>query len=132
MDRLSDGAALVAAQIVHDDDVPWRQRGNQHLLHIGGEAPAVDGTIEDARGGNAVTAQGREEGERTPVAVGNLRYQPPAADAAPVGARHIGLGPSLINEDQPGRIKPLLILPPLGATSRDVRPVLFAGVQAFF
>jgi hypothetical protein len=46
--------------------------------------------------------------------------------------RHVGLGPGLVDEDQAGWIDPRLILLPTGSMARDVRPVLFAGQNAFF
>jgi hypothetical protein len=49
-----------------------------------------------------------------------------------VAARHVGLGPGLVDEDQARRIKPPLILSPLRPSPGDVGTVLFAGVQAFF
>jgi hypothetical protein len=45
---------------------------------------------------------------------------------------HVGLGPSLVDEDQPFGFKPALVfLPPL-ASPGDVGATLLAGVQAFF
>ena len=73
-----------------------------------------------------------EEGQRAPVAVRHLGDQPLAARRAAVGAGHVGLGPGLVDEDQAGGIKPPLILLPLRAPARHVRPILLAGVQAFF
>jgi hypothetical protein len=35
LDRRTDAQALVAAEVVHDDDVAWLQLGNQHLIDIG-------------------------------------------------------------------------------------------------
>jgi hypothetical protein len=46
--------------------------------------------------------------------------------------RHVVLGPGLVDEDQAGGIDPPLILAPLLAATRDVRPVLLLGEQAFF
>jgi hypothetical protein len=59
--------------------------------------------------------------------VQGLALPPPATQA-----RHVGLGPSFINEHQPRRIDPGLILLPPGAPSGDIRPVLFGCVDGFF
>lgn len=48
-DRLPDGFALVATEIVHDDHVAGLERGHETLLHPGGEGDAVDRAIEDIR-----------------------------------------------------------------------------------
>jgi hypothetical protein len=45
---------------------------------------------------------------------------------------HVGLGPGLVDEDQPFGGKPTLIFPPPLAPAGDVGAVLFAGVQALF
>ncbi len=76
-----------------------------------------------------VVAQGGEEGERAPSPV---RYEALAAPASPVETGHVGLGPGLVDKDQPARVKPALMhLPPLAAASY-VGPVLLGGEQAFF
>jgi hypothetical protein len=49
-----------------------------------------------------------------------------------MAARHIGLGPGLVDEDQASRINPTLIGLPLRPPARDVRAILLGGVQAFF
>jgi hypothetical protein len=60
------------------------------------------------------------------------RIPPAAAGTAAVDARHVGLGPGLVDEDQARRVKPALILLPAGAPACDVRSVLLGRVQAFF
>jgi ABC-type uncharacterized transport system substrate-binding protein len=50
----------VAAEIIHDDDVAWFEDREELLRHIGAEALTIDRTVEDARGGQAVAAQGPE------------------------------------------------------------------------
>jgi hypothetical protein len=77
-------------------------------------------------------AQGRQEGEGPPAAVWGLGNEPLAPETAAVGARQVGLGPGLVDEDQAGRVKPALILLPLRAPPGDVGPLLLAGVQGFF
>jgi hypothetical protein len=49
-----------------------------------------------------------------------------------VRSRHVGFGPSLVDEDQPTRIKPTLVLLPLAPPAGDVGAVLLGGEQAFF
>jgi hypothetical protein len=131
-DGPSDGVALVAAEIVEDDDVAWLERRHQYLLDIGQEALAVDRPVDDARGVDAVMAQSGEEGERVPAAMRGLGDQPGAPRGAPVAACHVGFGPGLVDEDQSLRVNPALILLPLSPPPRDVGTILLAGVQAFF
>ena len=69
-----DGAAhrlaLVATEIIEDDDVARLQRWGQNLIDIGPEALAVDWTIENPWGLDTITPQGGEEGHCLPVTVG--------------------------------------------------------------
>ncbi len=126
------GGLLVAAQIVHNDDIARSEGRQQTLFDIGQEAGAVDRAIEDARSGHAVVAQRRHEGQRVPVAVGAGRPQPLAPGAAAMATSHVGLGPRLVQEDEAPRIKLALRASPLPAALRDVRPLLLGGHQAFF
>ena len=64
------GRTLVAAQIVHNDDIARSEGRQQALFDISQEARPVDRAIEDTRSGHAVVAQRRHEGQRLPVAVG--------------------------------------------------------------
>src|SRR3546814_14897181 len=80
----SDLPGLVAAEIVHDDDIARLEAGDQLLANIGQEAFAVDRTVEDARRGEPIAAQGAQEGHGAPVAVRGeaanpLASWPPAA-----------------------------------------------------
>ncbi len=70
VDGFANGLGFVAAQIIHDDDVSRLQCGHQLLLHIGQKTCAVDGPVEDIRGGEPICAQGTEEGHGAPAAVG--------------------------------------------------------------
>jgi hypothetical protein len=45
---------------------------------------------------------------------------------------HIGLGPGLVDKDQPFGVKPALVFLPLLAPAGDIGTILFAGVQALF
>ena len=124
------GRTLVAAQIVHNDDIAGGEGRQQTLFDIGQEAGAVERAIEDTRSGNPVVAQRRHQGQRVPVAVGAGGAQPLAPGTAAMAAGHVGLGPGLIQEHEPARIKlALLALPPAPG---DVRPLLLGGHQAFF
>jgi hypothetical protein len=57
-DSATDRLPLMAAEIVHGDDVARSQGRDEHLLHIGEKASAVDRAIAHARRHNTVAAQG--------------------------------------------------------------------------
>lgn len=71
----ADGGALVAGEIVHDDDVAGGQCGHEELLDPLGKARAVDRLIEDARRVDPVATQGGDERHGPPVAIWHLGVQ---------------------------------------------------------
>ena len=95
----------MAAEIVHDDDVAGFENRHELLLDIGAEAFAVDRSVEDARRGEPVAAQGAEEGQRPPVAAGREAAQAIALRPPSAQRRHVGLDPGLVDEDQTPRIE---------------------------
>ena len=126
------GGTLVAAQIVHNDDIARRERWQQTLFDIGQEAGTVHRALEDTRSRKAVVVQRCHEGQRLPVTMGPVRAQPLAPGAAAMTAGHVRLGPGLIQEHESARIKLALRALPPAAALRDVRPILLGGRQAFF
>ena len=126
------GLALVAAEIVHDDDVAWAQRGDEDLLDIGSKALAVDRPLEKPWRVDPVMAQGGQEGRGLPAAVRDLGDERSAARRPSPQRRHVGLGPGLVDEDQALRIDAILILCPLRPPPRDVGTIAFASHHAFF
>jgi hypothetical protein len=131
-DGSTNGFAFVATEIVHDDDVALLERGHEDLLDIGQEAPAVDRTVDDAGRVDPVRPQCRQEGQRPPFAERRLGEEPLTSRASSMPARHVGLGPGLVDEDQPRRIELGLMALPALTPPCDVGPVLLRGVQAFF
>ena len=131
-DGAAHGLALVGAEIVHDDDVAGPERGDENLLDIEAEALAVDRPVDEPGRVDAVMAQRGQEGHGLPVAVRHLGLEPLAARRPAPERRHVGLGPGLVDEDQAGRIDPVLILRPLRPPSRDVGTIPLAGDQRLF
>lgn len=122
----------MTAQVVHDNDVAGRECWHEELLDIVGEALAVDGLIEHARGINPVVAEGCEEGHRAPMAIRHFGLKPLTDGCPAPQGGHIRFRPRLINENKSGWIKPTLIFLPLRAPPSDGRPQLFSGQNAFF
>jgi len=131
-----DGAAhrlaLVATEIIEDDDVARLQRWGQNLIDIGPEALAVDWTIENPWGLDTITPQGGEEGHCLPVTVRDLCREPPAPRAPTSDGSHVGLDPGFIDEDETGRINPRLIFFPTRPAARHVGAILLGRQHAFF
>jgi hypothetical protein len=122
----------VAAEIVHDDDVAGAERGHEALLDPGEEAGAVDRTIEHAGCLDAIVAQCGQERHRLPVGVRHLRLQPVAAAAPAAQGRHVRLRPGLVDKDETAGLEAVLMPPPAGAPTRDVRPIPARWRERFF
>ena len=128
----TDGMSLMAAEVVHDDDVVRQQGGNQDLLDIDPKPLTVDRAIEKPGRFDAVVTQGSHEGHGIPMSERSLGHQPFALRRPASQRRHVGLGPGLVNENQTGGINLPLIALPLRTSARDVGSGLLAGVQCFF
>jgi hypothetical protein len=131
-DHLSDGASLVGAQIVHDDDVAGFQTGNEDLFDIDQEALGVDRTVEQPRRLDPVMAERGQEGHGVPVAERRRPWQALSARRPAPQRRHVGLGPGLVDEDQAGWVDARSVFQPLRPAADDIRPALLAGNQRLF
>jgi len=131
-DGAAYGVASVAAEIVHDNDVARSERWHQDLLGVGEETHAIDRAVEHARRGDPIVTQRGEERHGLPMSMRHPGEEPCAAQTAPMGSRHVGLGPSLVDEDEALRLELALVAPPSRAAPGDVGALLLAGVQAFF
>ena len=131
-DRTPDRGGLVAAEIVHDDDITGFERQDEVLLDIGTEAGAVDRPIEDAGCGKPIMAQRAEEGQRAPMAMWRKPAQPLALRSPAAQRRHVGLDPGLVDEDQLVRIEARLQRAPALPPADDTSPRLLKREQRFF
>src|SRR3954467_2051489 len=57
LDGLAHRMALVARQVVDDDDVTRRERRHEDLSHVLQEALAINGAVEELGGGHAAQPQ---------------------------------------------------------------------------
>ena len=131
-DRLTNRFALVAAEVVHDDDIVGLEGRHQELLDISQEDVAIDRAVEDAGRVDSIVTERGNEGHGAPVSEGSLGIERLATSAPTMGPRHVGLGPGFINEDQTFGIEPALNPLPERTLARDVRAILFTCEQGFF
>ena len=128
----ANGAALMTSEVVHDDNIAWREDREENLLDISAEACAIDRSVDDAGRGEPVAPQRRQESERLPFAERRFGDEARASSASAMGAGHVGFRPGLVDKHKPPRIdRRLTRLPPLTPPG-DVRAVLFGGAKAFF
>ena len=121
--------AFMAAEIVEDDDVAGRQPRHQETLDVNEEAGPVDRSINDAWRLDTIDTQGCHNGHGAPMAVWRLLDEAIATPAPAAQARHVCLGPGLVDEDEALGVKPGLVGLPPCAPPGDVGSVLFGGVQ---
>ena len=131
-DGLAHTADLVRGKVVANDEVAAAQLGGEEFLHVGQEHGPVHRAIKEQRRGEAVVAQGGDEGEGAPVAVRHLAQAALGALGPPVEPRHLGVEARLIEKDEPACRPARLLALPLLAGQHDVGPALLRGVQRFF
>jgi len=106
VDEAAQRGRLVAAEIIHDDDVAGLEDWNELLFDISSKAFAVDRTVEDAGGRELIAAKGAEEGQCPPVAMWREASHPIALRPPSAQRSHAGLDPGFVNKDQTPRIEP--------------------------
>lgn len=127
--------AFVAGQVIEDDHVTALERRGQLGFNIGFKDRPVHGTVNDPRSGQAVMAQGGDEGLRSPVTEGGLHLQSlPPASPSPQPC-HLGRSPGFIDKDEPFRalLHPrLAVRLPHAPRTNNVSAIGFARQQRFF
>src|SRR5271154_141769 len=107
-DGIAGRLALVAAEVVKDDEFAPCQGRRQHLFDIEREEFAIDGAINDPGGADPVVTQRCDEGHGLPMAEA-LPARSPAAQR-----RHVGFDPGLVDKYQARSVNPALMLLPAG------------------
>ena len=127
--------AFVGRQIVADDDVAWLEGRGQLRLDIGFEDAPIHRRVDHERRGERVAAQAGDEGLGLPMSERRLGEKPSPLGTAAAQTRHLGGGSSLVQEDEPVRLKAhprLADFCPFLARVLDVGAILFARPQSFF
>ena len=109
-----------------------RQGGCEHLLGVGQGPAAVMGRPAPWALSRPPAASRADEGRGLLMAVRNAGPQPVASWSPAAGARHLGRGAGLVDEDELGRVEIKLALEPALPPGEHVLPVLFGGVSRFF
>src|SRR5690606_31555183 len=104
-DGFADGARSMAAEVVEYDDVARPQRRHQELLDVATEYRSVDRSVDDAGLCQRVDPKSCKEREGAPASVGREAEQALALLAPAAKRRHVGLDPSLVDEDQTAGIE---------------------------
>ena len=135
--RLSGAVAFVRRQIVEDDDVTFVQQGGELCFDVALKGVAIHGSIDHPWCDKAVMSQTGNECHGFPVTVRDGGNHPAAFAAAPPQARHLGVDPGFIDENDLADailmdLKPGLTPPPDRPCRHDIMAILFTGVCGFF
>ena len=107
--RLAYPRYFVRRKIIHNDDIATFERWHKKLLHPCDKGEAVHRSFHYKRRHHPVMAQSSDEGDRLPMSVRRIADQPLATRAAAAQSHHVGRGGSLVDKDQPRRIKKALL-----------------------
>ena len=122
----------MGAEIVHDHEIIGAQRRHQNLFDVGEEQLAVDRAVIHARRYQPVIAQAGNEGRCFPMPMRNGRDHALASCSAAKQSGHVGLDPGLVDEDQPPRLQPGLLLAPVSAGRGNVGAILLGRTERLF
>ena len=128
LDVFAELWSLVAGQVVHDDDFAGAQFGDQHLVDTGLGSRTVDRRVEHEGRDHASEGEPGDEGCGLPMAVRLAHAQAPASWRAAAGTGHVGLGPSLVDEDQGRNLKVGLACAPCLPALETIRATLLTRV----
>ena len=132
LDELLDPRPLVSREIVHDDDLAGRERGDEACLQPILEPGGVDRPVESLCRCQAAKAKAGDQSHRFVVTVRDGRPQAAPAPATSAFAREIGGGSGLVNENEFRRIEIELPREPFPASILDVCALLLLGMRRFF
>ena len=132
LDQLAHRRALMARQVIHDDDVATAQLGYENLDDIGFEPVAVDRPVEHHRSDHSTHPQAGHQRGRFAMPMREAHPQTLAPGAPAMAAGHVGRGPRFVDEDQTLRIEVELPFEPGAALAQDVGPVLLDRVAGLF
>src|SRR5262249_29848377 len=132
LDGLAHSGDLVAAEVVHDDDVAWPQLGGEHLLDIGSEDAAVHGLADHEGRDDGIGPQAGAEGRGAPVAVRHPALEARTARSAAAEPGHVGRRPGLVDEDETLEAQLGLALSPSRARLGNVGARLLARPAGLF
>jgi hypothetical protein len=131
-DALADALDVMGPEVIHHDDVPSLQRRRQDLIEIGEERVAVHRSVEEAGRGQALHAQGRDEGAGLPMMVRRVIMDARAATAPTVAPEQVSRDAAFIKKHEPSGINRGGEASPVGSGHDDVGAILLGRAHRFF
>lgn len=115
---------LVTGEIVHDDKVAGTERREEVLFDPCFEQHAIDGPINNQRGGQSAHAKRGQERRGLPMAVRHMADQAFSFWRAAPRTRHVRFDPCFVDEHKALRVQVRLPDAPLGTSFCHVGTVL--------
>ena len=131
-DQLQDAVDVMGGEVVGDDDVARRERGDQDLFDVGEKTVPVHRAVDDARRGEPGDPQAGDKRARLPPRERRMIADAVAARAAAVPAQEIRRDAGFIEKDETRRIPRRRRRLPLVSRRGDVGPVVFGRAYRFF
>jgi len=119
-------------EVVGDDDVAGRQRGDQDLFDVGEKTVTIHRAVDDAGRGQAVQTEAGDKGARLPARERRMIADAGAARAPAVPAQEIRRDAGFIEKDEARRVPRRRRRLPVLARGGDVGPVVFGRAYRFF
>jgi len=128
-------AALVAGEVIENDNIARLQCRSELGLDIGVEDRSVHGFVDNPRRGHAITSQAGDEGLSSPMTEGGFGTQPCPHACTPAQPCHLCGRACFIEKDQPMELlthQGLAARPPVITRLSYFCALGFLGQQRFF
>jgi len=123
---------MMGGEVVGNDDVAGRQRGDQDLVNGREKAVAIHRAVDHAGGRQPRHPQAGDEGARLPARERGVIADPVAARTAAIPAQEIRRDAGFIEKDEVRRVPRRRRGLPLLTRGGDVGPVVFGRAYRFF
>ena len=100
LDALAHAGNLMAAEVLHHDDMAGAQRGAQHLFQVGQEDLAVGGGLDGHDGQHAGVVESAQYGQHLPVPAGHGVVDTLPARGWRIQPGHLHAHAALVQVDQ--------------------------------
>ena len=132
LDQTLDAVDVMGGEVVGDDDVARRERGDQDLFDVGEKTVTVHRAVDHARRGQPRDAQAGDKRAGLPPRERRVIADAVAPQAAAVPAQEIRGDARFIEKDEARRVpRRRRGLPPL-PRGRDIGPVVFGRAYRLF
>lgn len=132
LDQGFDPFALVAGEVIQNDDIAGSERRGQDLGDVLSEDLPVHRLADDKRRNHSLACQAGKKGRGTAMPGRGMTDDPLALGGAAIAPGQVGGRGGFIKEDQTMRCQFRLAFTPQAPSLSHIRAMLFSGVNGFF